>query len=120
MYRHRLSQFCLRLGLGVTFIWIGISILRAPTDWIGFVPANLPFGLTREVALQINGGFDVALGAMLILGIFLKIAALLAAVHLLAILLTQGIDAVLIRDAGLLGAALALFFWPKNSHHWRW
>lgn len=96
------------------FLWIGVDILRHPTDWIGYVPANLTFGLAPETALKLNGLFDVALGAALFLRFWPKLAALLAALHLIGILLTSRIDAVLIRDVGLLGMALALWRWPTH------
>jgi uncharacterized membrane protein len=105
------------LGLGIVFVWIGVDILYHPDNWIGFVPPELPFGTDRHLALRINGMMDVGLGILLILGLFMKLVSALAAFHLIGILLGQGIDAVLIRDVGLLGAALALFFWPKNHHH---
>jgi len=108
--------------LGVVFTWIGINILREPNNWLGYVPATLPFDLERAQALQLNGFFDIALGVVLISGKFPKLAALLAAIHLAAILVTSGLDTVLIRDVGLLGLALALYVWPyhrRRRHWWR-
>lgn len=78
------------------------------------MPANLPFGLTRELALKLNGFFDIAVGLLFFANWWPKIIAALAALHLLAIIFTQGIDGVLIRDVGLLGASLALLTWPKT------
>lgn len=117
--RHGLSHFFLRAGLGIVFVWIGIDIFRHPENWIGFVPQNLPFDFDRDLALKINGTLDALLGTLLILGVFPKVVSAVAALHLVAVLIGQGVDAVLIRDVGLLGAALALFFWPKKKHHWQ-
>lgn len=114
--RYKWSYVFLRLGLGAVFAWIGVDILRHPETWIGYVPPNLPGGLEREVALKLNGLFDLAIGLLLITDKMLRAAAALAVAHLTGILVTQGMDAVLIRDAGLLGAALALLVWP---HHRR-
>ncbi len=95
-------------------------MLRHASVWIGYLPEALPFGLTRPLALQLNGLFDIAVGALLLLRWFPRISSLLAALHLAAILVTQSIDAVLIRDVGLFGMSLALFLWPHHSHRRRW
>jgi uncharacterized membrane protein YphA (DoxX/SURF4 family) len=113
--RYGWSYWVLRVGLGLVFAWIGVDILRHPETWIGYVPPNLPFGLTREVGLKLNGILDVALGLLLIADKLPKITAAVAVLHLAGILVTQGINAVIIRDVGLLGAALALVLWPHHS-----
>ena len=115
-----LSLLFLQLGLGITFTWIGVDIVRHPDLWIGYVPPELPLGIERALALKINGAADILLGIFLIIGIWRKPVATLAALHLLAILFFQGIDAVLIRDFGLLGATLALFFYPAPSRRRNW
>ena len=112
--RYGWAHLWLSWGLGIVFLWIGVDILRHPTDWIGYVPANLTFGFARETLLKLNGIFDIALGAMLFLRFWPKLSALLAALHLIGILVTSKIDAVLIRDVGLLGMSLALFSWPTH------
>ena len=112
--RYGWSYRLLRWGLGFVFLWIGIDILRHPEVWIGYLPESVPLGIDRAVALKFNGIFDVALGALFFVGQWPRVTALLAVVHLIAILVTQGIDAVIVRDAGLLGAALALLAWPQS------
>lgn len=116
--RYKWSYVFLRLGVGAVFAWIGLDILRHSETWIGYVPPNLPLGLEREVALKLNGLFDLALGLLLITDKAPKSAAALAVAHLIGILVTQGIDAVIIRDVGILGAALALLFWPHHRRRW--
>lgn len=117
--RYGWSYRCLRFGLGAVFLWIGIDIWRHPETWLGFVPADLGFGVSPEAALSATGAFDAALGVLLWLNVWPKIAGFLATAHLLGVLAVQGIDAVLIRDVGLLGAALALTFWPRRYHRRR-
>jgi uncharacterized membrane protein YphA (DoxX/SURF4 family) len=112
--RYGLPYLFLRIGLGLTFLWIGIDIFRQPEVWIGYVPAAPGFGVTREAALAAGGVFDVALGTLFILRIWTKLAGWLAAAHMLAIIAVHGIDPVLIRDVGLLGAGLAVAFWPAR------
>lgn len=112
--RYGWSHLMMSWGLGAVFLWIGLDILVHPDLWIGFVPANLPGGLTRETALQLNGIGDTILGILLLLRWWQKTAAFLAALHLVGILVTNGIDAIIIRDVGLLGMALALLTWPTK------
>jgi uncharacterized membrane protein YphA (DoxX/SURF4 family) len=109
------SLFFLRLGLGITFAWIGVDMFLHPAAWLGFVPTFLPPSLSRELALQVFAALDALLGLLLILGYWRRTVAAAATLHLAGILLTQGIDAVLIRDVGLLGAALALLLAPAAS-----
>lgn len=114
--RYKWSHNFLTWGLGIVFLWIGLDILQHPDTWIGYLPATLPIGLSKELALQMNGVLDVAIGVLLIMNWWPKIVAAIAAFHLLGILATQGLDSVLIRDVGLLGASLSLLMWPKRHH----
>lgn len=114
--RYKWSYLFLRLGLGLTFLWIGVDMFRNPDVWIGYIPANPGFGLTREAALRAAGAFDMALGLMLLLRVWSKLAGALVVVHMAGILVVHGVDAVLIRDVGLLGAGLALATWPTHYH----
>lgn len=112
--RLSLSRFFLRTGLGIVFLWIGLDIFRHPDAWVGFAPPEGALGLDRLVLLKAGGAFDIAIGVSLLLGTFPRATAFLAALHLAGVLVTQGINAVLIRDVGLLGASLSLFFWNKK------
>lgn len=118
--RYGTSHWLLRLGLGITFLWIGIDILRHPDAWIGYLPQNIPFGVSRELALQINGVVDAAIGVLFIINRFPRLTALVATGHLAGILIFYGVDAVTIRDVGLFGTALALLFWPQHGYRKHW
>lgn len=118
--RRSLSRFFLRTGLGIVFLWIGLDIFRHPNTWIGYAPPHGALGFDRSALLKAGGVFDIAIGSSLLLGAFPRVTALLAALHLVGVLVTQGLDAVLIRDVGLLGAALSLFSWRnKRPYHRR-
>lgn len=118
--RYGWSHALMSWGLGVVFLWIGLNILTHPDSWIGYVPDTNPFGMSREHLLQLNGLFDVALGSLLLLRWWQKLVAILVTLHLGAIIITNGIDPVIIRDVGLLGAALALVAWPTKYRKHRW
>ena len=95
-------------------------MFRHPALWIGYLPAELPFNIAREVGLDMAAVFDIGLGLLLMAGNFPHFVALLAVLHIAGILVIHRVDAVLIRDVGLLGAALALLFWPTYRHKSWW
>lgn len=105
----------LRIALAVTFVWVGIMILRDPVSWGAFVDQwavdLIPLELNR--LMFATGVLDIAVGGLFLFNIFTRFAALLASVHLAGILITSGIDAVTVRDIGLLGATLALMLSKK-------
>lgn len=110
--RHGWSYLCLRLGLGAVFLWIGVDIWRHPEAWLGYVPSDPALGMPRETVLSTVSVFDAALGILLVMNVWPKLVGLAAAAHLAGVVASNGIDAVLIRDVGLLGAALAIVLWP--------
>ena len=119
--RYGWSYIVLRFGLGLTFILIGIDIFRSPGVWVGYLPAYLPYGISRESMLQMVGLADIILGLLLIVRAWPRVAGALIATHILAIIIVNGFDAVLIRDVGLLGMALVVALWPagyKKKHWW--
>lgn len=118
--RYGYSYLLLRVSLGLVFLWIGIDIFRNQTDWIGFLPLTNPLGLARADALRGISIFDIVVGLLLITGHFPRLTSLLAAVHIASVLVVNRLDAVLIRDVGLLGATLALLVWPHRYHRRHW
>jgi uncharacterized membrane protein YphA (DoxX/SURF4 family) len=116
--RHNWSHIFLRFGLGIVFLWIGIDMFRHPDAWIGYLPATLPFGLSRSLMLTLTSLLDSAIGLCFMLNFLPKWVAAVAALHLIGIIAYNGIDAVIIRDVGLLGASLALVMWPSHYRHY--
>ena len=106
------SYRMLRWGIGITYAWIGVDMFIHPETWIGYIPAEGIGGLDRDTSLMVAGVLDVGIGILLIIQKFVKAVSALASVHLAGILFTHGLDSVLIRDVGLLGATLALLTWP--------
>ena len=117
--RYGTPYLILRLGLGLTFVWVGIDMFRHPEAWVGFVPTTIPLGLSRQATLQLSALFDIAIGLLFLTNNFARITALVASLHLVGIIAIHGLDAVIVRDVGLLGASLALLFWPHHRRrHW--
>lgn len=117
------AQVSLRLGLGLTYIYSGLSLLRSPVDWVHFVPDYLLNSFneiaTIEKLLQFQGLGELMLGALLLLPGFkprlVYILSVLGAVHVALILFIGRIDIVTFRDMGLLGAWVALAFIIKEN-----
>lgn len=107
----------LRIGLGITFVWVGVLILLEPTVWAGFLQPwaaeLLPFPV---IPMMIGTGIlDIVIGVLLVLNLFTWLAALVGGLHLLVVLVTTGISNITVRDIGLLAAAFALFFEKKPT-----
>ncbi|MFI5206038.1 MAG: hypothetical protein ACHQVK_03785 [Candidatus Paceibacterales bacterium] len=100
----------LRIGLAITFLWIGILIFKNPAAWstyiqpwaLKLIPGSLVNAMLETAVL------DMLVGVFLLLNIFTWLAALLGALHLLIVLITCGITDITVRDIGLLCATLAL------------
>jgi len=113
-----LTYHILRFGLGITFIWIGIYIVRNPEAWSAYIRpwmlALLP--ASPERTMFANGLLDIAIGGLLLFNIFPWLIAALASIHLAIILIVSGINEITVRDIGLLGATLALGIatWPQS------
>lgn len=110
-------EWPLRLGLGLMYVYSGISLLRQPLDWQGFLPMWFSDAVVRFLPLAtylaIQGAGELVLAAAFLAWFLprglVRIAAGLAALEMLGILVLTGIDLITFRDVGLLGGALALF-----------
>ena len=104
-------------------MWIGILILKDPVGWSGYMQpwARDLLVLPVEITMMLAGIFDVILGVLFLLNLFVRWAGFLAALHVAGVLATSGFNEATIRDIGILGGSLALgcsahlykkfFFW---------
>ena len=109
---NKTSYNILRVGMAITFLWIGLLIIKDPVGWSGYVApwaGNLiPFSM--KAVMLFVGFFDILVGLLFLLDIFVLHAALAAVVHLFVVLAVAGINAITVRDIGLFSACLAIFF----------
>jgi len=101
------------MGLGVTFVLTGLLILSSKDRWVHMLPAWFASRLSSTRGFMIVTAItDITLGVWLLTGIFTAVAAILAAIHLLAVLIISGKHEFheVYRDIGLLFAAVALVF----------
>lgn len=108
-----------RVGLGITFLWIGVLIFREPERWgnllqpwaAGLLPLSLTTAMIQTAVL------DFIVGFFLLIDRWTLFFSALALFHLLLIITVVGITGGTVRDIGLAAAALSLVFayWPKRS-----
>lgn len=108
----------LRVGLGVTFLWIGVLIFKQPEAWGGYLQPWAA-GLLPVPLSQVMIGtaiLDIIIGFLFLVDTFTWLAALLAIFHLIIVLTVSGITDITVRDIAILAAALAVFLdsLPKN------
>jgi uncharacterized membrane protein YphA (DoxX/SURF4 family) len=114
--KHRIGDFALRGGLSLVFLWFGVDKFIRPELWVGWIPAPLFRVLGDRVPWFLSGmGIVETIVGLLLLGtgFWLRAgswsaSALLAGIILGAGLTTAFSSPVLVRDFGLLGAALYL------------
>lgn len=110
------TENIIRVGLGVTFVWIGILIFGSPEAWGGalqpWVVSLLPVDL-RTAMIQ-TAVFDITVGFFLLIEVMPAFFSLLALAHLVTVIIAVGITGITARDIGLAAAALALsiHYWP--------
>lgn len=113
------KELILRAGLGITFIWIGILVLRDPVSWGSYIrpwAANL-LPIPIESFMSTTGIFDIATGALFFIPHTAFIAGILGTLHLTGVIAVSGINEGTVRDIGLLGATLyiAIKYYPKKK-----
>jgi len=110
------SELPLRLGCGCVNLYAGFFLLTDPARFYSYVPgwlsriANAVASVDAYLRLQGIGEVMIAIG---LLGWFfprwcVRLASTLLAVEMMLILLFVGVDAVVFRHRGLLGAARSL------------
>ncbi len=111
------APFFLRIALACVFLYFGISQLRHPEAFIGWLPAEVAqLPLSPRTFVILNGGFETFFATLLLLGLFTRTSALLLGMHLLGITLTIGFTEIGVRDFGLSIATLVLVLSGPGQH----
>lgn len=106
----KISFHILRVGLAITFLWVGVLIFKQPEAWGGYLQPWAAGLLPIPIAQAMIGTaiLDIVIGFLLLIDSFVWLAALVGAIHLIIILAVSGITDITVRDIGILAAALAL------------
>lgn len=113
------SYLFLRLGLAVVFLWFGVDKLIHLQYWItAWTPPKLlliinGLNITQTQLIYGASALEIIVGLGLATSIFPKLFSFLAFLYLTVILIVNGLTEVTVRDIGLIGALLAVFFWPN-------
>jgi len=100
----------LRVGLAITFLWIGVLIFKNPEAW-GKYLQPWAAGLLPIPLAQVMIGtaiLDITIGVLLLVDNLTWLAALFGAIHLVMVLMVSGITDITVRDIGLLVGMLAI------------
>jgi len=102
----------LRVGLGITFLWIGILIFQNPEAWGGYLQpwAVKLLAVDIKTAMVATAVFDIIIGFSFLVNYLTFWASLLASFHLIIVMTVSGINPITVRDLGLLAGTLALAF----------
>jgi len=105
-----ISFHIVRVGLGITFLWIGVLILKEPMAWGGYLQpwaaGLLPMPLTQ--AMIATAILDIVIGFLFLVDFYTWLAALIAGLHIITVFIVSGITDVTVRDIGIFTATLML------------
>ena len=100
----------LRVGLGITFVWIGLLILKQPEAFAGYLQPWAAGLLPISIAQAMVGTaiLDIVIGILFFIARWSWIAAVLGTAHLAIVLVVSGITDITVRDIGLLAGTIAV------------
>jgi len=98
-----LGLFFLRLGLGGVFLWFGIDKFFNPSIWSRWIPEWFASFLFVEefTFVYMTGVFEALIGLLLLIGLYTRLTAGIAAAMLMVIAASLGYNDIMIRDLGL-------------------
>jgi uncharacterized membrane protein YphA (DoxX/SURF4 family) len=105
-----------RYGVGIVFFLFGVDQILNPGNWSAWMPAWIGnLGVELDTIVVSLGIFNLAVGVLLLLGLFTRLAALLAGLHLIGVIYTLGWNDITIRDIGLLLASIAVLIYGRDK-----
>ncbi len=106
----KVSFNILRIGLAITFFWIGILIFQHPEAWGGYLQPWAVKLLPMPIEQMMIGTaiLDIVIGFFLLINSFVWLVALVGAAHLIIVLTVSGITDITVRDIGILAGVVAL------------
>jgi uncharacterized membrane protein YphA (DoxX/SURF4 family) len=100
-----------RLLLGLVLLWFGYHELVQPGLWTGYVPVLSATSHAAQVLVLAHGWLLLVLAVALLGGVAPRLAAGIAAVLLLEIVISlgvQGLSDLVLRDVGVFGLSLGV------------
>ncbi len=115
---HKYSSLILRAGLSFVFLWFGFNQIMDQSSWTSLIPSFVTglTGLTAKTVVIFNGVFEVVMAVLLVLGVRVRIVASLLFLHMVAIIGDLGLNAIAVRDIGLMFALLSIAFTGQDQY----
>jgi uncharacterized membrane protein YphA (DoxX/SURF4 family) len=109
MNKISLTSILLRIGLAVVFLYAAIASFVEPAVWIGYLPTFVANSSSAGLLLKVVSVIEILVSLWLLSGKKTFYAAIVSALMLAGIIVTNlaSID-IIFRDFGLFFAALAL------------
>lgn len=106
----KLSFHILRIGLAITFLWIGVLIFKQPEAWGGYLQpwAAELLPIPIEQAMVGTAILDIIIGVFLLFDFLTLFVAIVGSIHIATVLIGSGITDITVRDIGLLAGILAI------------
>ena len=110
MNTEKVAPLVLRVGVGIVFLYFGITKFTQPDVWINWINPKILYYIpfTPHTFIYLQGALESLTGLMLIIGLLTRVFALIAFLIVAAILVSVGISDVTVRDIAILAAALSL------------
>ena len=104
------SPLVLRIGIGMVFLWFGLTNIFNPQSLVGYLP-KIVYALPIEplTLLFVNGIFEVIFGLLLLVGLFQRLVSFILFLHILIIMFGLGYNDIAVRDFGLALATFVIF-----------
>lgn len=118
---HDAAPLIARVGLALVFLYFGLSQLRDPSSFVGWLPPEVgAIPLPSVTIILLNGALEVFFGTLLLLGIYTRLSAAILGVHLLGIAVSMGFTQTSVRDFGLSIATIAIAFYGPDTYSVDW
>lgn len=108
-----------RMALGVVFGYFAVQELLAPHLWTLYVPVLKPTSALAVGAVEVHGWLLLMLAGSLLMGVLPRLAGAIGAVVMAEIVIAlsvNGVNAIGMRDLGVLGLSLAVM--AQRSTKW--
>ena len=120
---NKYSTVILRVGLGIVFVWSGVSKLIGSESAFGVCSSRVEaasyiyswawFPFDPDLVITLQSYFEIVLGVLLIIGLFVQLVSVVSSFLILFFFLIFNINMIW-KNIGLLGAAISLSMTGSN------
>lgn len=103
---YKSSFHILRVGIGITFLWMGVLIFKDPSHFREITGLSLFF---VNILMYFVAWIDIVIGLLLLVDWHVKFVSLFAMIELLFVFILIGINNITVRDIGLFAIVFVLF-----------